>query len=291
MSYYLPVLAKSCKNAGRWQIGEGPVTYLRLITVIFSLGLVLPAGPALAGVSRCLAIANIVPQAQFAAFSPAALTRGEVRLTYVGHSTFLIESAEGVRIATDFTGFSGAGEVPDVVTMNQAHTSHYTDTPDPRIPHVLRGWNPAGGPARHDLSVEDVLIRNVATDIRSFSGIRIKDGNSIFIFEIGGLCIGHLGHLHHELGPEYLGLIGQLDVVLVPVDGGYTMAQSSMINVLKLLKARLIIPMHYFGSATLATFLDGMRADFKIEISLSPVIVVSAITLPKSPKVLVLPGY
>jgi L-ascorbate metabolism protein UlaG (beta-lactamase superfamily) len=131
----------------------------------------------------------------------------------------------------------------------------------------------------------------VTTDIRSFSGIRIKDGNSIFIFEMGGLCIGHLGHLHHELGPEYLGLIGQLDVVLVPVDGGYTMAQSSMINVLKLLKARLIIPMHYFGSATLATFLDGMRADFKIEISLSPVIVVSAITLPKSPKVLVLPGY
>ena len=267
------------------------MTYLRLFMAIFTLGMALPAGSALAGVSRCLAIANAAPQVQFAAFSPAALTQGEVRLTYVGHSTFLIESAEGVRVATDFTGFAGAGVVPDVVTMNQAHTSHFTNTPDPRIPHVLRGWNPAGGPARHDLTVGDMMIRNVTTDIRGFSGIREKDGNSIFIFEMGGLCIGHLGHLHHELGPEYLGLIGQLDVVLVPVDGGYTMAQASMINVLKLLKARLIIPMHYFGSETLAAFLDGMRDDFKVEISVSPVVVVSAITLPKSPKVLVLPGY
>ena len=275
------------------------MTYLRQLMAIFALAMALPAivlpgGPALAGVSRCLAVANSVPQAQFAAFSPAApaaLTQGEVRLTYVGHSTFLIESADGVRIATDFTGFAGTGVVPDVVTMNHAHTSHFTDSPDPRIAHVLRGWNPAGGPAHHDLTLGDVMIRNVPTDIRSFAGIREEAGNSIFIFETAGLCIGHLGHLHHELGPEYLGLIGQLDVVLVPVDGGFTMAQASMIEVLKLLKARLIIPMHYFGSATLATFLDGMRDDFEVEISVSPVVVVSVLTLPKSPKVLVLPGY
>jgi L-ascorbate metabolism protein UlaG (beta-lactamase superfamily) len=275
------------------------MTHLRQFMTILTLAMMLPAmavlsGPALADVSRCLAIANNMPQAQFAAYSPAApvaLTQGEVRLTYVGHSTFLIESAEGIRIATDFTGFAGAGVVPDVVTMNHAHTSHYTDMPDPRIRHVLRGWNPAGGPARHDLRVGDVMIRNVPTDIRNFAGIREADGNSIFIFETAGLCIGHLGHLHHELGPEYLGLIGQLDIVLVPVDGGYTMAQASMIEVLKLLKARLIIPMHYFGSATLATFLDGMREEFEVEISVSPVLVVSVLTLPKSPKVLVLPGY
>ena len=275
------------------------MTHLRQFMTILTLAMMLaamavPSGPAQADVSRCLAIANSMPQAQFAAFSPAApvaLTQGEVRLTYVGHSTFLIESAEGIRIATDFTGFAGAGVVPDVVTMNHAHTSHYTDAPDPRIRHVLRGWNPAGGPARHDLTLGDVMIRNVPTDIRNFAGIREADGNSIFIFETAGLCIGHLGHLHHELGPEYLGLIGQLDIVLVPVDGGYTMAQASMIEVLKLLKARLIIPMHYFGSATLATFLDGMREDFEVEISVSPVVVVSVLTLPKSPKVLVLPGY
>ena len=44
--------------------------------------------------------------------------------------------------------------------------------------------------------VDDVYIRNVPTDIRN-GGAMEADGNSIFIFEVAGLCIGHLGHLHH----------------------------------------------------------------------------------------------
>jgi L-ascorbate metabolism protein UlaG (beta-lactamase superfamily) len=175
--------------------------------------------------------------------------------------------------------------------MNRAHRSHYTDYPEPGIDFVLRGWNSEGGPAKHDLQVKDVRIRNVTTDIRGGYIGRVPDGNSIFIFELSGLCIGHLGHLHHELTPEHIGWIGRLDVVLVPVDGAYTMAQANMINVLKDLKARLVIPMHYFGPATLGRFIEGARADFEIEISTSPVTVVSASSLPAKPKLLVLPGY
>jgi L-ascorbate metabolism protein UlaG (beta-lactamase superfamily) len=144
--------------------------------------------------------------------------------------------------------------------------------------------------------VGDVLIRNVTTDIRGWGGlsrddIREKDGNSIFIFEVADLCIGHLGHLHHKLGPEYLGLIGQLDVVMVPVDGAYTMEQASMVEVLKLLKARLILPMHYFNQYTLARFLSQMGETFDVEVSNKSSIVVSAATLPQSPKILTLRGY
>jgi L-ascorbate metabolism protein UlaG (beta-lactamase superfamily) len=136
-----------------------------------------------------------------------------------------------------------------------------------------------------------VRIRNVTTDIRGGYMGRVPDGNSIFIFEIAGLCIGHLGHLHHELSPEHLALIGRLDVVMVPVDGGYTMAQVNMMNVLKELKARLVIPMHYFGPATLARFIETARASFEVEVSQTPTVVVSATSLPAKPKLLVLPGY
>ena len=45
--------------------------------------------------------------------------------------------------------------------MNHAHTSHYTDAPDPAIRHVLRGWNPEGGPAVHDVEIGDVRVRKV----------------------------------------------------------------------------------------------------------------------------------
>jgi L-ascorbate metabolism protein UlaG (beta-lactamase superfamily) len=223
-------------------------------------------------------------------FTSAALQADEVQLTYVGHSTFLIESPGSVTIATDYSGNSG-GSVPDVVTMNRAHPTHYTDTPDPAIRHVLRGWSPDGAPARHDLQVDDVRIRNVTTDIRGGYVGRVPDGNSIFIFEIAGLCIGHLGHLHHELSPEHVGWVGRLDVVLVPVDGGYTMAQVNMLEVVKELKARLVIPMHYFGPTTLARFINNARDSFEVEMASAPVVVVSAKTLPAKPKLLVLPGY
>jgi L-ascorbate metabolism protein UlaG (beta-lactamase superfamily) len=240
--------------------------------------------------SRCIALASAAPKVQLVSLNNAAIARDEVDIRFVGHSTFRIESAGGVVIATDYTGYAGTGRSPDVVTMNHAHTSHYTSYPDPAIKHVLRGWGTDGGPAKHSLSVGDVFIRNVTTDIRGWDGIREKDGNSIFIFEVANLCIGHLGHLHHTLGPEYLGLIGQLDVVMVPVDGAYTMEQASMLEVLKLLKARLILPMHYFGEVTLSRFLSKMDESFDVDMSRTASITVSAASLPAKPKVLVLPG-
>lgn len=252
-------------------------------------GLVAMGAPASAQTSRCQAIADAAPPLHRAAFVPAALEADQVSVTFLGHSTFLIESPGGVTIATDYAGFSGS-VVPTAVTMNHAHTTHYTDSPDPQIKHVLRGWNPEGGPAQHNVDIGDVKIRNVTTDIRRWGAVE-PDGNSIFIFEVANLCIGHLGHLHHELGPEHIGWIGRLDIVMVPVDGSYTMAQSSMINVLEVLRARLILPMHYFGPATLARFVDGMRGEFEVEVSPTNNIVVSEATLPDAPKVLVLPGF
>ena len=115
---------------------------------------------------------------------------------------------------------------PTIVTMNVAHDTHHSYAPDPAIKHVLRGWNPDanGGAAIHDLTELDVRVRNVPTNIRnSYGGPTAGQfGNSIFIFEVGGFCIAHLGHLHHTLTTQQLAQIGQMDVVFVPVDGSYT---------------------------------------------------------------------
>lgn len=247
------------------------------------------AMPAAALQSDCLAMANAAPRVVPASYAEAALEADQVKLTFLGHSSFVIESPGGTRIITDFAGLSG-GIVPDAVTMNRAHSSHYTDFPDPAIRHVLRGWNPEGGPAAHDVEIGDIKVRNVPTDIRGGMAGRMKDGNSIFIFEVAGLCIGHLGHLHHLLGPEHLGLIGRLDIVLVPVDGGYTMGQDEMLDVLRTLKARIVIPMHYFGPTTLNRFIATVSREYELETSTTPERIFSAATLPNAAKLLVLPG-
>jgi L-ascorbate metabolism protein UlaG (beta-lactamase superfamily) len=235
---------------------------------------------------RCLAVSEAPRLVQ-----PVALKTSEVRLTFIGHSTWLIESAGGVSIATDYNDYVRPPTVPDIATMNRAHTTHYSNFPDPSIKYVLKGWSTDDGPAKHDLAYNDVRVRNVPTNIRDWAGGSIPYGNSIFVFEIAGLCIGHLGHLHHTLTEQQIGQIGQLDVVMVPVDGSYTMDVTGIVEVLRALRARLILPMHYFNPYTLERFVERIRGNFPVEMSDTTTIVISQATLPSEPKVLVLPGH
>lgn len=220
----------------------------------------------------------------------AQLRPDEARITFIGHSTFLIESAQGASAATDYNDIFRPPIVPTVATMNKAHSTHFSNNPEPGIAHVLRGWNPAGGEAAHDVTARDMRVRNVPTNIRSWSGATEFGANSIFVFEVGELCVVHLGHLHHTLEPEHLRAIGRADVVLAPVDGSYTLDMDGMIEVLKLLQARVIVPMHFFGRATLERFLFKASNDWTVDTRDSPVLTLSRASLPRQPTVIVLPG-
>src|SRR6516162_11102647 len=201
-------------------------------------------------------------------FNLAALNSDQVRLTFLGHATFLIESPQLVRIATDYNDYISLPLLPDIVTMNHAHDTHYSDHPDPAIKYVLRGWGMSPEqPAIWDLKYRDVRVRNVPTNIRSFYGSTTTEryGNSIFIFEIANLCIAHLGHLHHTLTPQQLNEIGRVDVVMAPVDGTYTLDLDGMMEVLTALKTPLIIPMHYYGQYILDRFLDRAGQQWPVE--------------------------
>jgi L-ascorbate metabolism protein UlaG (beta-lactamase superfamily) len=235
-------------------------------------------------------VATDRPRVIPSAFKLAAPATDQVRITYVGHATFLIESPQLVRIATDYNDYVKPVIVPDIVTMNHAHSTHYSDHPDPAIKFVLRGWRDDGQPAVHDITLQDVRVRNVPTNIRDFSGGTERYGNSIFIFEIASLCIAHLGHLHHTLTQQQLDDIGRVDVVMVPIDGSYTLDLDGMIEVLRSLKAPLIIPMHFFSSYTLDRFLARTREIYPVEFNETPALVLSKATLPTTPKILVLPG-
>jgi len=212
-----------------------------------------------------------------------------VRIRYVDHSMMLIQTPGGLSAVTDYAGYLGTSDfVPDVVTMNHAHSSHWTPLPNPAIPHVLQGWGAFGEGIDHHLDLGEMLVRNVSTDIRSrFSGVE-ENGNSIFIFEVEGLCIGHLGHLHHEPTPAQYAAIGRLDVVMAPVDGGLTLDTATMTRIMKRLRSSLVIPMHWFSRSALDRFLFEMSDTFVVERSGGSEAVVSLRSLPDRPTVLVL---
>jgi len=235
--------------------------------------------------SHCLAFAerDLSTPIQFASLG---LNENEVGLRYIGHSMYEISSHGGLRMVTDYSG--GIGFTPDLVTMNHAHSSHWTPFPDPNIQHVLRGWGEDGNVADYEIDLGEVLVRNVTSDIRSpFTGFE-PDGNSIFIFEMAGLCIGHLGHLHQELSDAQYARIGRLDVVMANVDGGVSLNTATMTRVLKRLRASVVLPMHWWGRLTLNSFLDDMSDAFAVEELSSSEFVMSLDLLPRVPTIYVL---
>ena len=241
-------------------------------------------------VSQCLAVAQALPGVIYASATAEdpLVTNQSVTITFAGHSTYQIETPAGVRIATDFSGYYGADPLPRVVTMNRAHSSHFTMSPDIRIEYVLPGWNPDGpDPAEHRVVVDDTYIRNVTTDIRSWdSGGMIPDANSIFIFEVAGLCIGHLGHLHHALTDAHYAEIGRLDIVMAPVDGGLTLSHTGMAEITSRLRSSIVLPMHLRGTS-LQSYLSKMSSEFAIDYMNGNSITVTVRDLPKRPTVMV----
>jgi L-ascorbate metabolism protein UlaG (beta-lactamase superfamily) len=253
------------------------------IAVLAILALAVLGRPATA---QCFVVAGGEARLIRASLPEEALAR----LTFLGHSSFLIETARGATAVTDYFSLRGPGGLPEIVTMNNAHSSHYTDFPDPAISHVLRGWSPEGGWAEHDVTVKDLRVRNVPTNVRDYAGGTRYHGNSIFVFEIEDLCIAHLGHLHHVLTPTHLTELGRIDVLLVPADGAYTMTHDVAADVIAAIGAPLVIPMHYFGGATLGRFLSRVSEGYEVVFADT-----SSVTLPVENdgrrRILVLPGF
>ena len=233
----------------------------------------------------CAPIASNAPQVWRAAASDDT-----VEITFLGHASFQIVSPAGVSAVTDYNGINVPADPPDIATMNHAHATHYTLDPDPRIQHVLHGWAEDGHIPSFDLTVQDMHVTNLPTNIRTWDGGTERYGNSIFVFETGGLCIAHLSHLHHLLEPADIAALGHIDVVMVAVDGGWTMSQRDAAAVVEQLQPRVVLPMHYFTRDVLQRFLDLERGRYAIDMRDSPVLDISRINLPAAPTVIALPG-
>jgi L-ascorbate metabolism protein UlaG (beta-lactamase superfamily) len=261
--------------------GFGPRARLALCLVLLLLAFL--SAPARAACTGPIAATGAVHLAA------AEAGEGAVAISFLGHASFLIESPAGVRIVTDYNDFVRAPVTPDIVTMNNAHTTHYSDRVEPGVKYVLRGWDPEGGIAVHRLEYRDVRIFNVATNVRESGGTRYN-GNSIFVFDTAGLCIAHLSHLHHTLTPIHLAELGAIDVVMAPVDGAFTLNQEQILEVLQQIKPKIVIPMHIFTGERLEKFLARAADFYTVRRAPNPRLVLARADLPATPEIIVLPG-
>ena len=212
---------------------------------------------------------------------------GQVRFTFVGHATFLIETPGGASAVTDYNGMRRPPYLPDAVTMNNAHSTHFSFFVEPEIPHALPGWDPGGGVALHAVTFKDMSIFNVPTNLRTRIDGGVTNGNSIFVFKSQNLCIAHLGHLHHVLTPEQHRRIRRVDVLFINVDGN-TLSYRDALKVIDQISPRLVIPMHFTFAGVAQRFLDFIKDHYPVRLGASPTVTIGESTLPARTEVLFL---
>ncbi|HHT9120681.1 MAG TPA: MBL fold metallo-hydrolase [Candidatus Hypogeohydataceae bacterium YC41] len=193
------------------------------------------------------ALANILLFLFVACWS--SLSFGDVTLKWYGHACFLIESSQGTKILTDplgeETGYPLPEVMPDVITISHEHFDHNYVRPYRNKPKVIRGLTTDGRDwEKVEETIKGVAISNVFTYHDKKRGK--KDGlNAIFIFQLEGLKIVHLGDLGHLLDEEQIKTLGEIDVLLIPIGGIVTIDPYEASEVLEQLKPKIAIPMHY----------------------------------------------
>ena len=154
-----------------------------------------------------------------------------MKLTWLGHSCFLLEQ-DGYRLVTDpYTGVEGYP--PLFVSAHAVYCSHH------HFDHDAVDRVTPLPPVKSPFTVREV---ETCHDDR---GGALRGTNTVRVFTAGGVSVAHLGDLGHQLTPGQLDAIGSVDAVLVPVGGVYTVDSPGAKAVCDALRPRCVIPMHY----------------------------------------------
>ncbi len=191
-----------------------------------------------------------------------------MKLTYFGHSTYLVES-DGTSVLTDpfdeqKVGYPFPNVTPAAVTVSHEHFDHNHVTKVKGKPKVIRGLRDDGKNwAEPKEQIGPILLSTIRTyHDTSQGGERGK--NTMFLFEAEGLRLLHAGDLGHTLSQDQAKAAGRIDVLLIPVGGYYTIGPKEADVVIGQLSPRIVIPMHYktevnkdWPIGTLEQFLEG----------------------------------
>ena len=171
-----------------------------------------------------------------------SLALGHYFLQWYGHSSFLIHSGSQTKVVADPNFNVTPGIQADAVTVSNDHFTHNNTSAVTGNPVILRGitfkqtWNPIR------TSVKDIVIVNIPSRRgASWGGV----ANSIFIYEMGSLCIAHLGNIGHLLTPEQEKVMQRVDVMMIPIDAMTNLGFEDIVKVIEQVRPPIVIPMHY----------------------------------------------
>lgn len=211
----------------------------------------------------------------------------DATIQYFGHNFFLITTGKGTRIVTDPLGpgwYPNPNVGGDVVTVGKEMFNHNAVQIVLGHPLILRGLKNYGADwNKVSTTFKDTLIYNVPIhqNAEFIEGIH----GSAFVFDLGVLCIAHLGDLSQKLNEQQIKSFGKVDVALTPIGGGRTMGPDLAREVLAQLKPKIAIPMHHRDNPYL---IKQFAAGLKTQILKTDTLALSKDDLPLSLEIRVL---
>lgn len=213
-------------------------------------------------------------------------TLGQYHVRWFGHSSFAIRSGTGTRVVADPNFSVTPGIEADAVTVSNDHYTHNNVDAVGGSPRILRGitlqqrWNPVR------TRVKDMVIVNLPSQ-RSFGYGNIA--NSIFVFEMGSLCLAHLGNIGHLLTPKQEKLLRRVDVMMTPIDARNNLGFEDLVKVIEQVKPPIVIPMHYDDPTQAEYFAEFIGNRYPIHRKPESLLVLTRSMLPESTEIFILP--
>jgi len=169
-----------------------------------------------------------------------------VKIRWCGHNCFEI-AGENVVIGTDpFTAAMVGLRTPDIkadiILSSHGHGDHWDQG-------TAKSWSKEGTKIlkwrNESFDIKGVKIKGVAT-AHDDQGGRARGMNTVYVFTVDNLTFCHCGDLGHILSDEQVKEIGNIDILLIPVGGVFTVDPTNASKIVEQLKPKIVIPMHYY---------------------------------------------
>lgn len=208
-----------------------------------------------------------------------------MEIDWFGHACFRLRGRDGTVITDPYSkdiGLSFPRPRADLVTISHDHPGHHFAEGVKGDPHVIRG------PGEYE--IKNIFITGVPTNHDKRGG-KDRGRNTVYVIEMDGLTICHLGDLGHVPNQTQAEAFGNVNVLLVPVGGVSTIGGADAAEVVSLLEPQVVIPMHYalpdleFKLETTTKFMNGMGIKAPAAV---PSLRLTKDSLPKETQVVVL---
>jgi len=162
-----------------------------------------------------------------------------MEISWLGHSCFIIKG-KGTTVITDpchpDSGYSLNKPTADIVTLSHLHPSHSY------VEGIANNPKQIKSPGEYEIG--GVFITGVATFHDNERGT-IRGKNTIYLIEMDGITLCHLGDLGHRLAPAMIEELGVVDTLFLPIGEASPLPIDIAVEIVKQINPHIVIPMHY----------------------------------------------